>query len=113
MSIRKVVYAICFIFLILIGFWYFYLRNAKENRLKKEGAEVVRLVEKYRQEKNKLLYSISELGLIDDDNTELYLQYKKIDSINYYVWVGLSSEQSIFYYSDSKRWENSFREIKR
>lgn len=112
MSIKKLIYISCLAVLLLIGFWYLYLRNANENRLMREGKEVVKKIEYYRTEKKKLPASLSEIGFIEDDRTDLYLQYTKVDSIRYYIWLGMSLEESKFYYSDSKRWENSLREMK-
>jgi hypothetical protein len=111
MSMKKAVYVFSTIFIFLIGFWYFYLRDAKEIQILEKGEEVVKKVEEYRQNTNRLPTSLSEIGIAEDDNTDLYLHYQKIDSVNYYVWLGLSFEESKFYYSDSKKWQNGFREI--
>lgn len=108
---KKLLYIIIIILLSLISFWYYYLRNAREIRLLNEGKEVVKKIEVYKEKYHKLPDSLETIGIHEDENTALYLNYNKYDSVNYSVWIGLSSEESRFYYSDSQRWEKAFRRM--
>lgn len=109
---KKILYLVGLSILSLIGFWYFYLRDARETRVMKQGKEIVKKIEDYKKENKKLPDSLSDIGFIEDANTELYLKYNKQDSIHFFVWVGISSEESKFYYSDSKKWEKGYRAMK-
>jgi hypothetical protein len=44
-------------------------------------------------------------------NEEIFC-YERKDSINYILWFGTTLGEGVYYYSDSKQWENRLREIK-
>lgn len=97
---------------ILLGvfyFWFFYLSNVKENGLINEGNTVVKKLEAFRLIHHKLPDSLAEVGVLENEQTELYLGYTRKDSNYYVVWIGISSEESKFYYSDTKKWEDYLR----
>jgi len=85
--------------------------NSRESRLKKQGNEIVKKIEYYKEKNNRLPNSLSEIGIqvIDESNPPLY--YDKRDSINYTVSFGTSLGESMFYYSDSKKWEDRYRKM--
>lgn len=37
--------------------------------------------------------------------------YQRLDSINYMVWFGATLGEGIYYYSDSKKWEDRLRKM--
>ena len=37
--------------------------------------------------------------------------YEKVDSLNYIVWFGTTLGEGIYYYSDTKQWEDRLRAI--
>lgn len=76
-----------------------------------KGELIVKKIYEFNYINKKLPQSLIEIGIDEDEKTEQYLAYKKVDSINFTVWIGIDSEKSKFYYSDSKKWEDSFRKI--
>ncbi len=111
MRIDKSALAVALLIIGLFCFWFFYLRHADRNRLMKVGYEVVEKVEKYKEVNHKLPDSLAQVGVKEDEETETYLNYQKQDSLRYFVWIGISSEESKFYYSDTKKWEDYFRKM--
>ncbi len=99
------------IILFLFSFWFFYLRNIREVRLKKKGEELVEKIEIYRQENTKLPASLVEMGIEEKEGIDV-LYYDRRDSLHYTVSFGTSLGESMFYYSDTKQWEKRYREIK-
>jgi hypothetical protein len=96
----------------LFSFWFFYLRTAEENRLTKEGELMVEKIENFRSVHHRLPNSLTEIGIvvIDESNPPLY--FDKRDSVNYTVSFGISMDESRIYYSDTKKWEDSYRKMK-
>jgi hypothetical protein len=37
--------------------------------------------------------------------------YKRVDSINYMLWFGTTLGEGIYYYSDTKQWEDLYRQM--
>lgn len=68
-------------------------------------------IEKYNSINHRLPKQLSEIGMHENDETDNYLNYKVVDSL-YSIWIGLDSERSKYYYSDSKKWEDTYRDIK-
>jgi hypothetical protein len=56
-------------------------------------------------------YEIAEAGTsVLEINGEVFC-YQRLDSINYMVWFGTTLGEGIYYYSDTKKWEDRLREI--
>jgi hypothetical protein len=97
--------------LLLLAFWGFFLRNERENRLKEKGSVLIEKIELFRLEHKRLPNTLEEMGIEERDGIdELY--YDKRDSSNYTISFGTSLGESEFYYSDTKQWEDRYREIK-
>ena len=94
------------LFTFLFSFWFFYLRNAKENGLIKEGNIIVQKVEAFNKQHQRLPNSLEEIGIAIKSETDPPLYYQKRDSLNYILWFGTSLGESKIYYSDSKKWED-------
>ena len=86
----------------LIAFYFLYLRDARDNELKKEASELVIKIESFRKHNGRLPESLSELGIKETEEGPLY--YDKQDSINYNLSFGTSLGESETYHSDSKKW---------
>lgn len=112
MKKNKLVIGIVLVLFGLFFIWFIYLKNYKENRLMKEGKNILDRVEIYKQEKGILPNSLSDIGIKENENTENEIKYQRQDTTHFYIWLGISSEESKFYYSDSRKWENSYREMK-
>lgn len=91
--------------LLLFGVWFFFLRNDRENRLMRDGNVIVKKIETFKAENERLPNSLEEIGIkIQDGKDALY--YDKKDSTLYIIWFGMSLGESKTYYSDSKKWED-------
>lgn len=56
-------------------------------------------------------YEIAEAGTsVLEINGEMFC-YRRLDSINYMVWFGTTLGEGIYYYSDTKKWEDRLRKI--
>lgn len=98
-------------FLMLLSIWFFYLRSARENRLMKAGDVLVERIEVFKAKQFRLPNSLEEIGIKEREGADV-LYYDKRDSLHYTVSFGTSLGESKIYYSDSKRWEDRYREIK-
>lgn len=100
------------IFLVLFAFWFFYLRTAQTDSLIEQGNSIVQKIEKYKTEYNKLPNSLEDIGIPVVSEIDPPLYYEKRDSIHYTVAFSTSPDNSKIYYSDSRKWENSYRKMK-
>jgi hypothetical protein len=83
----------------------------REVRLMNEGKEIIKKIEDYKKKHNKLPGSLSDMGIEEQDGMDVLYYYKR-DSINYTVSFPISAEKHKFYYSDSKKWEEGYRDMK-
>lgn len=79
-------------------------------RNKKNGNEIIWRIEEHRKAYDTLPYSLQEIGQKERFNGVLFC-YEKVDSIHYMVWFGTTLGEGIYYYSDTKRWEERLRKI--
>ncbi len=70
--------------LFLFSFWFFLLKDVRENRLMKEGNKIVEKVEAFKEEHNRLPNSLVEIRLEEMDGSDV-LYYDKRDHLNYIV----------------------------
>lgn len=96
----------------LFCFWFFYLKDKREKELISKGNDLIERIEKYKTVNHKLPNSLLDVGIKEDENTETQFSYEKKDNTHYFIWLGISAEESKFYYSDSRKWENVYREMK-
>lgn len=92
---------------ILFIFPYFYFRSQYEKKLMARGRVVVTQVENFRKEKGRLPDSLTELGLAETEAGPLF--YQKRGELNYAVFFSLGVDDIKAYYSDSQKWEDSYR----
>ncbi|WP_406539173.1 hypothetical protein [Fibrobacter sp.] len=79
-------------------------------RNKKNGNEIIRRIEDYRTAYDTLPCSLMEMGqeeIIDD----VLFCYEKVDSVHYMVWFGTTLGEGVYFYSDTKKWEDRLRKI--
>lgn len=79
-------------------------------RNKKNGNEIIRRIEEFRKSYDTLPYSLQEIGQEEIVDNVLFC-YEKVDSIHYMVWFGTTLGEGIYYYSDTKKWEERLRRI--
>jgi hypothetical protein len=66
------------------------------------GEDIVKRIERFRQDNKRLPDSLSELGVKEKLEGPVY--YKKSDEHHYTVWYGTSVGESMTYNSDTGRW---------
>jgi len=98
------------ILMLLLVSWIFYLKDARENRLMNEGSQLVKRIEAFKAENNRLPKSLIEIGIEEVDGADV-LYYNKRDSLNYTISFITGLGESKFYYSDCKCWEDNYRAI--
>jgi hypothetical protein len=93
------------------------LRSYTEQNIK-VGNTIVERIEEYRAANDSLPDSLEGIGLdesirinIMDDKDGVLFCYEKEDSLNYMVWFGPRLGEGIYYYSDTKQWEDRLRAI--
>jgi len=86
--------------------------NNRENYLIQQGNEFVKKIEQYKEVNNRLPASLSDVGIVVKDEANPPIYYERRDSIHYTVWFGTTLGESKIYYSDSRKWENFYREMK-
>ena len=80
------------------------------NRYIKEGNIIVQAIEEYRISTDSLPSSLKSMGINDVIDGVLFC-YEKVDSSNYIIWFGTTLGDGIYYYSDTKEWEDRLRGI--
>jgi hypothetical protein len=74
------------------------------------GNMAISKIEMFKKKNGKLPDQLADLGIKETEQGPIY--YEKRDSVNYTVSFGNSMGESIIYYSDSKKWEEHYREMK-
>ena len=74
-----------------------------ENDREKYAELIIEKVEQFKTEKNRLPKNVTEIGLIELENSKAFYE-KKTDS-TYIVWFGLSLGESKTYNSTTKEWD--------
>ncbi|MBK8485174.1 MAG: hypothetical protein IPO86_05425 [Saprospiraceae bacterium] len=77
-----------------------------------QGNEFIEKIEKYKKDNNKLPTSLSAIGIAIKNESDPPIYYERKDSIHYTVSFGTTLGESKIYYSDSKKWEDRYREMK-
>lgn len=108
---RKNAIIVIIVLISITLFCFFLLRDTREERLIKEGNAIIEKIEYYQQAHTRIPNSLEEIGIKEEDGWDV-LYYDKRDSFHYTISFPISAEQHKFYYSDSKKWENGYREMK-
>ena len=103
MKKKTIIIPICLLIMPL-AYYFFFLRDQRDNRLMREGDELVKKIEGYKSTFGKLPNSLQDIGITQKEEDSLY--YDKKDSIKYIIWYGTSLGESKTYYSDSRKWED-------
>lgn len=72
-------------------------------RLIREGDEIVKKVERFRESKGRLPNSLSEIGVEEKEEGPIY--YDKKSETRYVVWFGTVLGESVKYDSDKREWK--------
>ena len=98
-------YSILFIFFILLFVSCNYVKKNID-----VGNTIVKKIEEYKIENDTLPISLVEIGQ-DEMNDGVLFCYEKIDSINYIVWFGTALGEGMYYFSDTRKWEDQLRNV--
>ncbi len=77
-----------------------------------EGNEYIKKIEHFKKINNTLPNSLSDIGISVFSESDPPIYYEKIDSIRYIISFGTTLGDSKIYYSDTKQWEDRYREMK-
>ena len=108
----KKIFIIGGIVLCLFCLWFFHLRVERKDRLEKEGNQIVKKIEEYKETYGKLPASLDKIGINTMIGIDALDYYIYEDSVNYMISFIMSIDNSRIYYSDTKRWEDSYRKMK-
>jgi len=75
--------------------------------LEKQGDELIKKIEDYKEESGKLPKTLEDLGIKETLDGPLF--YVKCDSVNYMIYYGTTLGESMYYYSDTKEWDYRLR----
>ena len=112
MKQRKILLISIIILGLLVLFYMLYPSNHRDGKLMGEGNSIVKKIEDYRKINNSLPVSLTDIGIKVKDEANPPIYYEKRDNSHFTVSFGTSLGESKIYYSDSKRWENFYREMK-
>jgi hypothetical protein len=73
-----------------------------ENERQEYAELIIEKVEKFKLENNRLPKNVTEIGLIDLENSKAF--YEKRNDSTYIVWFGLGVGESKIYNSTTKDW---------
>ena len=110
MKMYKYILIVLGILILLFCFWFFYLSHERERRLMKEGYRLVEKIEEFRTMQGRLPISLEEIG-VEEKEGYYALFYDVRSECNYTISFGVSIDYNKFYYSDTKTWENGYREM--
>lgn len=79
--------------------WYDYYHR------KQLASEAIVRIENYKNKNGKLPENLSDVGLIESEDT--VVQYQKNGDTEYIVWFGLSLGESATYSSESRQWNDN------
>lgn len=99
--------------IVLIAFpliWFFLLKDTREDKLIKEANVLVEQIENFRKENGYLPESLNDINYKGKTGAD-ELSYTKYSEKNYTVSFVMSIDYNKTYYSDTKTWENGFREM--
>lgn len=82
--------------------------NLREKELMREGTNIVQRVEQFRLDNGRLPKNLLETGLLESEEGPLY--YEKRGDEHYVIFFSVGFDDLWGYYSDSKKWENHYRQ---
>jgi hypothetical protein len=76
--------------------------DSREHLLMREGDEIVKGIESFRKENQRLPESLSEIGVEEKEEGPIY--YAKKSDMRYVVWFGMELGESVTYDSETRKW---------
>ncbi|MDR0971918.1 MAG: hypothetical protein LBM25_06010 [Bacteroidales bacterium] len=94
--------------LLLCLFFSYWLINGREYRLTYKSNNIIKQIEQFKNDNNRLPYSLDEIEIKNNEGAdEIYYDIRPDSS--YMISFMMSIDQNKFYYSDIGQWENSYR----
>ena len=84
----------------------------KEKMLIEMGNDFVNKIELYKKSTGRLPSTLAEVGIVIKDEANPPVYYERKDSSHFIIWFGTTLGESKIFYSDSRRWEDFYREMK-
>lgn len=96
---------------ILAMLLFFFITSKREKDLTQRGEDIVEKIEFFRKENHRLPKDLNEIGILEAENSNA-LYYDIRNDTSYTVSFMMSIDYNRTYYSDTKQWEDGYREIK-
>jgi len=96
---------------ILAMLLFFFITSKREKNLAQRGEDIVEKIEFFRKENHRLPKDLNEIGILEEENSNA-LYYDIRNDTSYTVSFMMSIDYNRTYYSDTKQWEDGYREIK-
>ena len=110
-NIKTIIIVLVIVIIAFSLIWFFYLKDTREDMLVKEAIVLVEQIENFRKENGYLPESLNDINYSGKTGAD-ELFYTKFSEKNYTVSFVMSFDYNKIYYSDTKNWENGFREMK-
>ena len=109
MAVKKTYIIVSVVILTMLLF--FFIKNKREKDLIQKGEDIVEKIELFRKKNHCLPKDLNEIGILEEENAHA-LYYDVRNDTSYTVSFMMSIDYNKTYYSDTKKWENGYREIK-
>lgn len=96
---------------ILAMLLFFFITSKREKDLTQRGEDIVEKIEFFRKENHRLPKDLNEIGILEEEISNA-LYYDIRNDTSYTVSFMMSIDYNRTYYSDTKQWEDGYREIK-
>jgi hypothetical protein len=97
--------------IILSVLLFFFIKDKREKDLTQRGEIIIGRIEFFRKQNHRLPKELNEIGIIEEENSNAFY-YDIRNDTSYTISFMMSIDYNKTYYSDTKRWENGYREIK-
>jgi hypothetical protein len=109
MTVTK--YIIVGVVILAMLLFFFFITSKREKDLTQRGEDIVEKIELFRKENHRLPKDLNEIGILEEENSNA-LYYDIRNDTSYTVSFMMSIDYNRTYYSDTKQWEDGYREIK-
>ncbi|WP_314313821.1 hypothetical protein [Hoylesella saccharolytica] len=109
MTVKKTYIIVSVVILTMLLF--FFIKNKREKDLIQKGEDIVEKIELFRKKNHRLPKDLNEIGILEKENANA-LYYDVRNDTSYTVSFMMSIDYNKTYYSDTKEWENGYREMK-
>ena len=109
MAVKKTYIIVSVVILTMLLF--FFIKNKREKDLIQKGEDIVEKIELFRKKNHRLPKDLNEIGILEEENANA-LYYDVRNDTSYTVSFMMSIDYNKTYYSDTKEWENGYREMK-